>query len=116
VRRRGPGMRRGAPCAPTANWVTDALFKGKEEKALEEFAKSEAGKRAMAHADEGGHGLDSIVAFGKKEVVESHVPGGGHLIDIGTRVLIATIINRVVRRKEKKKTALGFWLFSWFVC
>lgn len=93
-RRAAHGGRRG-PCTPRANWVTDALFKGKEEKALDAFAKSDAGKRAAEHAAKGG-GFDDIIAFGRKEVVEAHVPGSGHLIDSSTRILIATLVNRVV--------------------
>ena len=83
------------PCAPRANWVTDALFKGKEQKALEEFAKSEAGKRAQAAAAAGG-GFEKALAFGRKEIVDSHSPGGGHIIDTEARVMMATMINMVV--------------------
>jgi|AntAceMinimDraft_1070359.scaffolds.fasta_scaffold27878_1 hypothetical protein len=31
------------------------------------------------------------------KVVEAHDPADGHVIDVTTRVLIATLINRVVR-------------------
>ena len=58
--------RRGHLVTPKANWVTDALFKGKEAKALEEFAKSDAGKRAAEKAAKGG-GLNSLLEFGQKE-------------------------------------------------
>ena len=86
---------RGAPCAPKANWVTDAIFKGSHEKQLEEFAKSEAGKRAQAVVSEGG-GFATAIEFGRKEVVDAHVPGNGHIIDVGTRVLMANLINMVI--------------------
>lgn len=72
------------------------MFKSKEQKALEAFAESDAGRRAAAHAASSGGGFDEILAFGRKEVVDLHTPGGGHLIDTSTRVLVATLINRVV--------------------
>ena len=62
---------------------------------MEEFKNSDVGRRAAEHAAQGG-GLNSLLDFGAKEAVELHEPGSGHLIDIPTRVLMATLVNRVV--------------------
>ena len=67
----------------------------KEEKAIEEFAASDLGQRALAHAAKGG-GLESMLDFGKRELEASHVPTDSHIIDAKTRVLCATLINKVV--------------------
>lgn len=69
--------------------------KSKEEKAIEEFAASDLGKRALEHASRGG-GLASMLEFGKKELEREHVPTDSHIIDAKTRVLCATLINKVV--------------------
>lgn len=82
-----------------ANWIKDAFFKSAEEKALAEFATSDAGKKAIefAAANKGG-GMDLILAFGKKEAVLQHVPTANSksLIDTGTRTLLATLINGLI--------------------
>ena len=69
--------------------------KSEEEKAIEEFAASDLGKRALEHASKGG-GLASMLEFGKKELEREHVPTDSHIIDAKTRVLCATLINKVV--------------------
>ena len=67
--------------------------KSKEEKAIEEFAASDLGKRALEHASKGG-GLASMLEFGKKEL--EVIPTDSTIIDAKTRVLCATLINNVV--------------------
>lgn len=69
--------------------------KSKEEKAIEEFAASDLGQRALAHAAKGG-GLSVMLEFGKAELEASHTPSDSHIIDAKTRVLCATLINKVV--------------------
>ena len=61
-----------------ANWIKDAFFKSAEEKALAEFATSDAGKKAIefAAANKGG-GMDLILAFGKKEAGRGGGAEGG---------------------------------------
>ena len=72
--------------------------KSKEEKAIEEFAASDLGKRALEHASRGG-GLASMLEFGKKELEREHVPTDSHIIDAKTRVLCATpIINEATEQ------------------
>lgn len=67
--------------------------KSKEEKAIEEFAASDLGKRALEHASKGG-GLASMLEFGKKEL--EVIPTDSTIIDAKTRVLCATLLNNVV--------------------
>lgn len=64
--------------------------KSKEEKAIEEFAASDLGQRALAHAAKGG-GLSVMLEFGKAELEASHTPSDSHIIDAKTRVLCATV-------------------------
>ena len=69
--------------------------KSKEEKALEEFASTDLGKRAIEHAAKGG-GVTSMLEFGKKELEAVAVASDGALIDAKTRILCATLINKIV--------------------
>lgn len=69
--------------------------KSKEEKALEEFASTNLGKRAIEHAAKGG-GVASMLEFGKKELEAVAVASDGALVDAKTRILCATLINKIV--------------------
>ena len=69
---------------------TTGFGKSKEEKAIEEFAASDLGQRALAHAAKGG-GLSVMLEFGKAELEASHTPSDSHIIDAKTRVLCATV-------------------------
>ena len=103
---RGASPIHGAPTRPPTRTVPRknavvpvraflGFGKSKEEKAIEEFAASDLGKRALEHASRGG-GLASMLEFGKKELEREHVPTDSHIIDAKTRVLCATLINKVV--------------------
>ena len=88
-------LRRGRVIRVVTTRAFLGFGKSKEEKAIEEFASSDLGQRALAHAAKGG-GLASMLEFGKAELEASHVPSDSTLIDAKTRVLCATLINKVV--------------------